>query len=73
MRGECFLQCGKVAFDGGQPRIQILQREFSQLLVQMLNADKRGDGKDRRDNEDYGREDAEEFHEMGARASRNTD
>jgi hypothetical protein len=45
------------------PGHQILQRESSQLLVKMLNADKGGDGEDRGDDDNYGREDAEKFHE----------
>ena len=60
-------------FDGGQPGTKTLQREGPQLIVQMLNPDEGGDGKNWGEDEDDRREDAEKFHEKGARASRSWD
>lgn len=42
------------------------------MLRQVLNPDEGGDGKDWGEDEDDSRENAEKFHERGAKASRNT-
>jgi len=58
-----------VLFKGPQAARKIVQRRASQLIRQVLDANKSGDGEDGgNDDHNYG-EDAEEFH-RGAREAR---
>ena len=71
-RGERSFERGAVLLEGGQSCSKILQGESAQLLRQVLDPDEGGDGKDWGEDEYDSRENAEKFHERGARASRNT-
>jgi len=62
-----------VLLDGGQSCGKTLQREGSQPIIQLLNPDEGGDGKDWDEDEDNRRKDAKKYHEKGASASRSWD